>query len=629
MRYSDSPELQALRARIQASTKDALVLEEMRRLGFWPKDQPAPDASDAKSEAGRLIAREGELVGELQQLGHDLQRLRDPEVALREMRKERMAAARARREETKRRQAEARYQQALAWHERRKHGIAWLGEGVSAGLADERSDPARLSARSLPVIANAAALAEAMGIPLAELRFLAYQRAVSRISHYRRFALPKKSGGMRLISAPMPRLKRAQYWVLDKLLVTQPLHAAAHGFVPGKSIVDNARAHAGQAVVINFDLKDFFPSIHYPRVKGLFASFGYSDSIATLLALICTEPPSETVEIDGQHYHVQTGPRCLPQGAPTSPTITNLLCRRLDRRLEASAAKLGFVYTRYADDMTFSAPAEAQGNLGRMIWCARQIITDEGFTLHPDKQRVMHAGRRQEVTGLVVNARPGVPRDKLRRFRATLFQVERDGPEGKSWHGNRDVIAALEGYARFIYMVDADKGAPLLARIATLKSRWANVAQARQHTTPLTRSAFRRAAAAGKAPREHWWIPVERPMPEREKTAQQLAQDKAAQRTAQRTSAQNPATPAVEEVAAYSAATPSTEAGDAPSLSTGAGLQIVLQALLLMLVALSSKNALLVVASIGWFIYSIRTRKVRWGGFLLLYFVCRIVWRHL
>jgi RNA-directed DNA polymerase len=623
MRYSNSPDLDALRARIRAASKDAVVLEDMQRLGFWPKDLPPPDASDPQSEAARLIEREQALVGELQALGRDLKRLRDPVEAMREMRKQRMAQARERREEVKRKHAEARYQRALAWHARRQRDIVWLGDGVSTGLSDGRTDAQRVSSHGLPAIDDALALANAMGVPLAELRFLAYSRAVSRISHYQRFTLPKKSGGTRLISAPMPRLKRAQYWVLDNLLARQPVHAAAHGFVPGRSIVGNAGAHAGNSVVINFDLKDFFPSIAYPRVKGLFSSFGYSNSVSTLLALICTETPTDIVEIDKQRYHVAKGERCLPQGAPSSPAITNLLCRRLDRRLQASAAKLGFSYTRYADDMTFSAPESARGNLGRMLWCARQIIADEGFTLHPDKQRVMRAGSRQEVTGLVVNEDPAVPREKMRRFRATLYQVERDGPDGKHWNGNANVIAALDGYARFIFMVNPRKGAPLLARVAALKQRWP--AGGATPVSAMNHAAFRKAAAAGKAPRENWWIPAEAPTPVREKTAQELADEKKRLR-AEQAAATGTSTASQPDTAPRQTTADTPSSAPRPAYPPVVIWIVALHTIGFLFGALTSKNPFMMLAAIVWPFYASMKGTPSGKRFFITYLLCLIAW---
>ena len=167
-----------------------------------------------------------------------------------------------------------------------------------------------------------------MGITVAALRFLSFARRVSTVSHYRRFQIPKKTGGLRPISAPMPRLKRAQHWVLTEILNKVELHPAAHGFRPGRSIVTNAAPHVGAEVVVNLDVEQFFPTVSRRRIKGVFRSLGYGEQVATILSLICSEPDVRDVELDGRLYHVARGDRTLPQGAPSSPAITNVLCRR-------------------------------------------------------------------------------------------------------------------------------------------------------------------------------------------------------------------------------------------------------------------------------------------------------------
>ena len=140
----------------------------------------------------------------------------------------------------------------------------------------------------------------------------------------------------------MPRLKAAQEWVLRNVLDRVEAHDAAHGFRAGRSIVTNAEPHVGADAVVNLDLEDFFPSIGYRRVRGVFRAIGYSEAAATVFALLCTAADVEEVELDGERYYVEVSERRLPQGAPSSPAITNVLCRRLDRRLAAIAADLGF-----------------------------------------------------------------------------------------------------------------------------------------------------------------------------------------------------------------------------------------------------------------------------------------------
>jgi retron-type reverse transcriptase len=459
------PTRQELYDRIRQSTKEEVILDEMIRLGFWPRDQHGP------GDPAEEIRRRGELERLLQALLTERVRLQNPEAIKKAWRQERMEESRRKRQENKERRERERQKRAAAWQERKQREILYLGAGVSGGLNHHEGDDARLRAAGLPVVHNGAELAVAMGIPLGELRFLCYARRVSTVNHYQRFHIPKKSGGLRLISAPMPRLKRAQLWVLREVLEKVPVHEAAHGFHRGRSILSNAAPHVGADVVVNMDLQDFFPTVSYRRIRGLFRKPGYSEHVATCFALLCSEPDVDAVVLDERTYYVARGERFLPQGAPTSPAITNLLCRRLDARLTKVAGQLGFHYTRYADDLTFSARGEAAADVGRMLRRARYIVGQEDFLVHPDKTRVLRRGRRQEVTGLVVNQRVNVSRPLLRRFRATLFQIHKDGPEGKRWGSSPDVLGAIRGFANFVAMVDAARGKVFLEQVQAILDR--------------------------------------------------------------------------------------------------------------------------------------------------------------
>lgn len=463
---ADYPKLttkQLLYDRIRATSKDEVIVEEMVRLGFWdlPEERTAAGLPEDPSAESKRI---GELERQLQALAEQGTRLRDPEAAKAELTKQRMAASRQRRAEKRREREERRRQRAAAWRERKKTEILFLGAGVSTTL-QRREGRAR---EGLPDLQDPLAIARAMGVALGELRFLAFHRKVSRTSHWRRFTIPKKTGGVRLISAPMPRLKASQHWVLHNVLEKVPIHDAAHGFVRGRSIVTNAQAHVGRDVVVNFDLRDFFPTLTWVRVRGVFRALGYSGAASTVFALLCTEAPVDEVELDGRRWFVHAGERHLPQGAPTSPAITNIVCLRLDQRLTGLARSLGFTYTRYADDLTFSGSPD---KLESLLGAVRAIVADEGFAIHPAKTRVMRKGARQEVTGLVVNRRVGVPRELVRAWRAVRFQVERDGPAGKRLGASTDVIGSLLGFAAFVRMVEPDKGTAMLADARALAAR--------------------------------------------------------------------------------------------------------------------------------------------------------------
>ncbi|ROQ90487.1 RNA-directed DNA polymerase [Delftia acidovorans] len=584
--------------RIKASSKQEVILDEMQRLGFWPKGEGQPQLAAAH------IQREGELQRELAELRQQIAVRQNPERALRQMRKERMQQALAQREETKRRQAQERHDKALAWHAKRATHVGYLGPGVSAALqgpqageappaAGERrqADPQRLARHGLPELADAAQLADAMGITVAELRFLGFHREVARTHHYHSFTLPKKTGGERLISAPMPRLKRAQYWVLDNILAKVPAHDAAHGFLAGRSIVSNAAPHAGHDVVINLDVKDFFPSIAFGRIKGVFRHLGYGEAMATLLALLCSENRAQAWQVDGEKLFVggKARERVLPQGAPTSPMLTNLLCRRLDRRLLGLARQLGFVYTRYADDLTFSASGEAaRDNVGRLLGRVRWILRDEGFTPHPDKERVMRKGRRQEVTGLVVNAdKPGVSRETRRRLRAALHRAtQASAGKPAHWQGQAAQPSQLLGLAQFVYQVDPVQGGPLLGQARQLtrspidRANDALLQASRQdraaaRAQPPASAQFRRLAASGQAPAlasgKTWWQPAEPAAPVIEKTDQQRREQRLQEREAARAQAAAAARPAVDTPPQQPAQAPSPDA-QAPGPSPMPGL---------------------------------------------------------
>jgi RNA-directed DNA polymerase len=376
---------------------------------------------------------------------------------------------------------------AAAWKVYRQHHLVHLGIGVwfhdTADLDRwDIADPeARRQENQTPEIKDAQTLAEKLGLSMPRLRWLAFHREVDTGTHYHRWTVPKRSGGTRLISAPKPDLKRVQTWIAHNITEHLPVHGAAHGFLAGRSTLTNAAAHAGARMVVKFDLHDFYPTIDMRRVKGLLRKAGYGEQVATVLALLCTESPREIIEINGKLHHVATGPRSLPQGAPTSPSITNALVVHLDARLTGLARKLGFRYTRYADDLTFSyhdeSAARGRGGKGKIPLArlrkgVETIVSEEGFTVHAKKTRVMRSGGRQKVTGLVVNAAPEgtpvarVPRKMLRQLRAAIHNREQGKP-GKEG----ETLDQLKGWAAYVHMCDAAKGKALLERLEALSNR--------------------------------------------------------------------------------------------------------------------------------------------------------------
>lgn len=327
----------------------------------------------------------------------------------------------------------------------------------AGGRARRPRQPARASAldeHGLPRLATGDQVARLVGAD--DLRGLMplMRPGTGPGSGYVEFEVPKARGGTRRIAAPRAALRRVQRTILDAILARVPLHDAAHGFVAGRSTVTNARPHRGAHLVLKLDLRDFFPTVHYRRVAGVFRSLGYGAEVAGVLAALTTYRPT----LPGGAV---VWPGILPQGAPTSPALANLACRRLDRRLASLAAKVGAVYTRYADDLTFSFAAPPEVRIGRFLWWVDAICEQEGFLERPDKRRIVRASRQQRVTGLVVNAGVNVPRADRRRFRAILHNCAAHGISSQAVAAARDrddFAAYLAGYAAYVHMVDPALG---------------------------------------------------------------------------------------------------------------------------------------------------------------------------
>lgn len=294
---------------------------------------------------------------------------------------------------------------------------------------------------------DAAALARLLDLDQAELAWFADVRGLERtvdepLRHYRWHAVERR-GRLRLVAEPKPRLKEAQRRLLRHVLTPVPVHDAAHGCVPGRSVRTAAAPHAGRAVVLGMDLEEFFASVPAPRVWGLLqGTAGLTEPVAQLVtALVTTTAPASVwralpvpAGADARERHRRLGARLaaphLPQGAPTSPALANLVCFRLDRRLAGLAATAGARYTRYVDDLTFSGDRRIRGD--RFAALVTEVAAEEGFRVNPAKTRVAGAGSRQRVLGAVVNARPTLPRPERDALRALLHNCARHGWAGQT-----------------------------------------------------------------------------------------------------------------------------------------------------------------------------------------------------
>jgi RNA-directed DNA polymerase len=456
-------------SKIRAEGKAETIRNEMIRLGFWE----APNLSDEECEQQAKEDEEyKEVRKELQALQKQSKQLKDIDFLLKEARKRRIEESKKRRAERKAEREKAQTEAKEKWEIYRENHVIHVGDGISAGLTAIETDEAKLMQNQLPLIRSAMQLANDMNITLSELKWLTYHRNTATINHYQHFTIPKKSGGKREISAPKTKLRTAQSWIKENILDHLTIHEAAHGFVTGKSTLDNAQHHIGKDAVVKFDLKDFFPSISFVRVRGLFESFGYSRAISTLFALICTEPPRKEAEFNGKMYYVAIDERQLPQGACTSPTITNLLCRRLDEKLTRLASDKGFTYTRYADDLTFSGDGTALKEIGSLMSNVRSIVRYEGFVVNEEKTRVLRTGRRQRVTGIVVNEKANLTRKDLRSFRALLHNVEKNGLEEQNHKNHPHFWEYINGYVSYIQMVRPDIGKKFASQVLRITEKY-------------------------------------------------------------------------------------------------------------------------------------------------------------
>lgn len=291
---------------------------------------------------------------------------------------------------------------------------------------------------------------------------------------YRQFKIKKKTGGFRQITAPHNKsfkvLLRATNEILKALYKPSPY---AMGFIEGRSVVSNASVHVGQNYVFNIDLKDFFPSVEQARVwKRLQAKpYNIPAQIANIIAGLCSmRITREVVNENAKHEYDKYFAYVLPQGAPTSPILTNMICERLDYYLSGLARRFGLHYTRYADDITFSSMHYVYSKNGVFRTELKRIITEQGFTINDSKTRLQKKGKRQEVTGLVVCEKLNVTQKYIREVRTILHIWEKYGYEdaysrflpiykeekGHVKKGNPDLINVIDGKLLYLKMVKGE-----------------------------------------------------------------------------------------------------------------------------------------------------------------------------
>lgn len=318
--------------------------------------------------------------------------------------------------------------------------LEWLLENNHESLVDieaAKKYAANLIDLGMPVIFDKIHFAELVGVPVKEITAM---MTVLESVYYTEKHIPKKSGGFRVLKVPAMKLKMVQRWILKNILYQIPVSSHSMGFVKKKSIVTNAKVHVGKECVVNMDMKDFFPTITQEQVYRIFYYYGYTVGVSYMLSRLCT--------VDG----------VLPQGAPTSPYLSNIVCLKLDKRLSLLAEKYEATYTRYADDITFSGKYGVQN----IVKSAIGIIEDEGFKINKKKNRIAFKYQRQEVTGINVSGgKISIDKKYKKALLQEIYYCKKYGLTDHLTHihcDKRFYKEHLYGKAYFVHMVDKELG---------------------------------------------------------------------------------------------------------------------------------------------------------------------------
>lgn len=298
----------------------------------------------------------------------------------------------------------------------------------------------RLRTLGLPPVASLDDLAQLTRVSASKLRYCSFRAEYL----YKTFKIPKKNGKFRTIAHPSRELKAIQSWILRNILDKLSTSPQSKGFEIGQSILDNATPHIGANHLLNLDLQDFFESIKASKVYSIYSSIGYNKEVSTHLTNL-------TVFRGG-----------LPQGAPSSPKLANLVAARLDYRINGYTGPRGIVYTRYADDITLSSPNVRSLQKARIL--VSQIIKEEDLALNKGKTKLSGTRRQKSVTGLVISEnRAGIGRQKYREFRSKLHRIFLDRSTETSH---------MNGLLAYIHSVDATTYRHLCKYIDKLRKKY-------------------------------------------------------------------------------------------------------------------------------------------------------------
>jgi RNA-directed DNA polymerase len=338
-----------------------------------------------------------------------------------------------------------------------------------------------LDNKGFPVIFSLENLALLMGLQSDYLRALTGEAKNNssnppfKLKRYSYFKLKKERGGYREIASPSKDLKYIQKWILKNILEKYPLTDNCIGFREGLSIYDNAKPHENKKYILKLDLLKFYDTITEKRVYGVFSSFGYSKNLAVSLAKLLTVRHRsnywQSFDTEDQKILkdlIDKRPAILPQGSPASPTIANIIANNLDKRIIGLSKKYGFKYTRYADDLTFSANHKKRLPKIKLI---TEIILEEGFQLNKKKIRVSKMGSKQYVTGLTTSNGINVSKKYRKEINSQIHYCKKHGVKSHLKHTtmskakNKSILVYhdwLYGHICFIKSINKKAGNKLL-----------------------------------------------------------------------------------------------------------------------------------------------------------------------
>jgi RNA-directed DNA polymerase len=291
---------------------------------------------------------------------------------------------------------------------------------------------------NVPIIYNLTHLSKLTGF---KKNYISQAAVVSKHSdaYYRYYKIPKKNGGIRKIQEPLPNLKSIQHWILFNILYKIRSSIYAKAYIKNKGLKDNLKFHKNQKKVFSIDIENFFPNITFDKVYIVFKNVGYSDSMSKYLSKLCCLRDT------------------LPQGAPTSPYISNLIMNDIDEKIGTYCIEKKIRYTRYADDLTFSGDFDEK----EVKILVEDLLYQEGFSLNTDKTKLMLNSQRQIVTGVLVNKKLQLTKDKRRELRQVLYFINKYGLDShikKTGMNKRNYLDHLIGRIGFgLYLNPNDK----------------------------------------------------------------------------------------------------------------------------------------------------------------------------